>query len=68
MAMIRELESGIWLDDSVVTGDMRSEVESLCHLLSTCVADLVVSLSMFERAQLVSLTHMQTRSRGDLDH
>jgi hypothetical protein len=33
-----------------VPDDFRHDVESLCHLLSNCVTDLVVSLSMFEQA------------------
>jgi hypothetical protein len=58
MAQIRELERGIWLEEPGVTDDVRHEVESLCHLLSTCVADLVVSLSMFEQAQIQSAQEM----------
>lgn len=49
MATIRELERGTWLDDSV-PDDFRHDVGRLCRLMSDCVADLVVSLSMFERA------------------
>jgi hypothetical protein len=49
MATIRELERGMWLPESM-PDDLRFEVEMLCHLLSRGVADLVMSLSMFEDA------------------
>ena len=68
MAIIRELESGVWLDDVVLPDDIRRDAESLCRLLSDCVADLVVSLSMFEHAQIASRAHMQARSQHGLDH
>ena len=61
MATIRELERGTWLDESV-PDDFRHDVEMLCHLLSNCVSDLVVSLSMFEQAQADSRVRMQARS------
>jgi hypothetical protein len=64
MATIRELERGVWLDDSVVPDDSRRGIEMLCQLLSDCVADLVVSLSMFEHAQ----TESSARMRVQHDH
>lgn len=51
MATIRELQRGVWLDDSI-RSKMRHDIESLCYLLSNCVADLVVTLSMYEQARL----------------
>jgi hypothetical protein len=45
-----------------VSADFRRDVEALCHLLSTCVADLVVSLSMFEQAYIAQV---QTRPGVD---
>jgi hypothetical protein len=39
----------------------------VCHLLSNCVTDLVVSLSMFEQARLVASVRMRPSS-GGLDH
>lgn len=68
MAVIRELEAGIWLDDAVLSDDTRRDVESLCRLLSDCVADLVVSLSMFEHAQIASRAHMQALAQQGHDH
>jgi hypothetical protein len=62
MATIRELERGVWLEDSVPS-EIRHDVETLCHLLSTCVADLVVTLSMFEQAQLSD--HARFRESAD---
>jgi len=53
VATIRELERGVWLDKSV-PAEFRHDVEMLCHLLSDCVADLVVSLSLFEQAQIAA--------------
>jgi hypothetical protein len=67
MATIRELERGIWLDDSVASDDVRHDIEMLCHLLSDCVADLVVSLSMFEHAQIQVHARMQARSHEGPD-
>lgn len=61
MAAIRELERGIWLEETIPV-DLRHDVESLCHLLSTCVTDLVVSLSMFEQAYVAEV---QTRPGFD---
>lgn len=49
------------MDESVGTDDFRFDVEWLCRLLSDCVADLVVSLSMFEQAQIESDARMQAR-------
>jgi hypothetical protein len=63
VATIRELERGTWLDDGVAE-DVRREVESLCHLLSDCIADLVVSLSMFEQAYIAS----SRGSSSGIDH
>lgn len=48
MAEVRELERGIWLDDSL-DADTRRDIEGLCHLLSGCVSDAVVCLAMFEQ-------------------
>ncbi len=62
MATIRELARGVWLDASAVPEDFRHDVEMLCHLLSDCIADLVVSLSMFEQAQIDSHLRRQARS------
>ena len=67
MATIRELERGVWLDESVPE-DFRHDVEMLCHLLSDCVADLVVLLSMFEQAQADSHVRMQATSDAARDH
>ncbi|CAA9500039.1 MAG: hypothetical protein AVDCRST_MAG53-1891 [uncultured Solirubrobacteraceae bacterium] len=64
MATIRELERGVWLDESALVDDDRRDVEMLCHGLSNCVADLVVSLSMFEQAQVESHVRMQSRPRA----
>jgi hypothetical protein len=62
VATIRELERGIWLDDSVPE-EFRHDAEMLCHLLANCVADLVVALSMFEQAQLEQHLEFE-RERG----
>jgi hypothetical protein len=61
VATIRELERGVWLEETV-PDDIRHEVESLCYLLSNCVTDLVVSLSMFEHAYI---TQAQTPSESN---
>jgi hypothetical protein len=50
-----------------VPDDFRRDAEMLCHLLSNCVTDLVVSLSMFEQARLVASVRMRP-SAGGLDH
>ncbi|HEY5430715.1 MAG TPA: hypothetical protein VIK04_16485 [Solirubrobacteraceae bacterium] len=63
MATIRELERGVWLDSAVVPESFRHDAEMLCHLLSDCVADLVVSLSLFEQAQ--ANRRVQTPPRVD---
>lgn len=65
MATIRELERGVWLDESV-PDEIRRDAEMLCHLLSGCIADLVVSLSMFEHAQIDS--HLRRQARSELVH
>src|SRR4051794_22752001 len=64
MATVRELERGVWLDGSL-PDDLRHEVEMLCHLLSDCVADLVVSLSMFEHARADDHARMHASARPD---
>lgn len=64
MATIRELERGIWLDESVPE-EFRRDVEGLCHLMADCVADLVVSLSLFEQAQVDSYERIQGKSTLD---
>jgi hypothetical protein len=72
IAAIRELERGIWLDNSL-PDDFRLDVLMLCNLLSNCVADLVVSLSMFEQAQAAqrdtvraAFDQREARRRGPL--
>jgi hypothetical protein len=67
MATIRELERGVWLDETVVPDDFRLDAESLCDLLSNCVADLVVSLSMFERAQIECRACLQAKLEAGRD-
>ena len=64
MATIRELERGVWLDESVPE-EFRHDVEMLCHLLSDCVADLVVSLSLFEQAQIVQTRPIESVPTAD---
>lgn len=64
MATIRELERGIWLDESVPE-EIRRDVEMLCHLLSDCVADLVVSLSLFEQAQVAASRRVRSAPTAD---
>lgn len=61
VASIRELERGVWLDESI-PDEFRHDAEMLCYLLSNCVTDLVVSLSMFEQAQIDSYARMQTHT------
>lgn len=67
MATIRELDRGAWLDESVPE-EFRHDVQMLCHLLSDCVADLVVSLAMFEQALVGTGVRMQVRSDAAHDH
>jgi hypothetical protein len=64
MARIRELERGVWLDESVPES-FRRDVEMLCHLLSDCVADLVTSLSLFEQARIADTRRIGSRSTAD---
>ena len=61
MATIRELERGVWLDESI-PDEFRHDAEMLCHLLASCITDLVVSLSMFEQARIACSAQMQVRS------
>jgi hypothetical protein len=51
MATIRDLERGMRLAETI-PDEIGHEVEVLCLLLADSVADLVVSLSMFEQAQV----------------
>lgn len=64
MATIRELERGIWLGESV-PDEFRHDVEMLCHLLSSCITDLVVSLSLFEQALVANRQPLEARPAPD---
>lgn len=63
MAAIRELERGVWLADHVPE-EVRRPVEMLCHLLSDCVADAVVTLSLFEEAVTQPASDQWDHDRG----
>jgi hypothetical protein len=67
VATVRELKRGAWLDDTI-PDDFRRDAEALCDQLSDCVADLVVSLSMFEDEYAARfLTRVPTPPSIDLE-